>query len=248
MAKKIDLTGQRFGLLTVVEPAESFILKNGKPRTRWLCKCDCGNQTISTTPSLRDGSTISCGCERKKRAAAARTKIMENENGKRYGNLLITNVFRKEGRTCVDFICDCGTRGTTKLEYLKNGHTCSCGCKKNDSKMEKECNEILNKTDLIFARQYTFSDCKYKQRLQFDFAIFNNENELILLIECQGIQHYIPQPNGFGDQQREITDPLKKEYCKEHNIPLREIKYNEDLTERMNEILSECKAILCQDG
>lgn len=37
--KDKDLTGQRFGLLTVLEPAE--IGKRGVKR--WLCRCDCGN-------------------------------------------------------------------------------------------------------------------------------------------------------------------------------------------------------------
>lgn len=246
MGKKIDLTGQRFGFLTVIEPAESIILKSGKPRTRWKCKCDCGNYIITATPNLQNGTSISCGCERKRRAAESRRNIMLQEIGKQYENLTILNVFRKNKRTIAKYICSCGTKGEALLDLIKRGNTSSCGCKKNDSKMEKECTEILNNSNLTFARNYTFKDLKYKGNLKFDFAIFDNNNKLILLIECQGIQHYIPQPNGFGDEQREITDPLKKEYCKKNNIELREIKYNEDTKERMNEILSECMLILCQ--
>ena len=56
--KKLDLTGQRFGKLTVLAPAE-----NVGPRTAWLCRCDCGNETVVTTLRLRDGRRTSCGCD-----------------------------------------------------------------------------------------------------------------------------------------------------------------------------------------
>ena len=57
--KKLDLTGQRFGKLTVLAPAE-----NVGNRTAWLCRCDCGSRTVVTTRRLRDGRRTSCGCDR----------------------------------------------------------------------------------------------------------------------------------------------------------------------------------------
>lgn len=48
----IDLTGQRFGRLVVVERAE----------TKWLCKCDCGNTKAVLGGHLRSGDIKSCGC------------------------------------------------------------------------------------------------------------------------------------------------------------------------------------------
>lgn len=56
--KKINLTGQRYGHLTVMEPAESI----GK-RTAWFCQCDCGKQVVVKTCHLRGGHTKSCGCK-----------------------------------------------------------------------------------------------------------------------------------------------------------------------------------------
>lgn len=55
--RTIDLTGQQFGLLTVLEQAES---NNG--HTFWKCKCNCGNEKIITGSSLKQGLTKSCGC------------------------------------------------------------------------------------------------------------------------------------------------------------------------------------------
>lgn len=53
----LDLTGKKFGKLTVV----SF-LKREKNHTYWVCKCECGNEKIVSTNSLRKGDTIGCGC------------------------------------------------------------------------------------------------------------------------------------------------------------------------------------------
>lgn len=64
MSKLNDLTGQRFGRLTVLERAET----KSDRKTRWLCRCDCGNETIVYGRYLRKGNTKSCGCYQKERA------------------------------------------------------------------------------------------------------------------------------------------------------------------------------------
>jgi hypothetical protein len=55
--KKADLTGERFGRLTVIK-------QNGckGPRKQWLCQCDCGGFRNVITSNLRCGHTRSCGC------------------------------------------------------------------------------------------------------------------------------------------------------------------------------------------
>lgn len=57
--QKLDLTGQRFGKLTVLEPAENLGSK-----TAWRCRCDCGQETVVLTQRLRDGHRTSCGCDK----------------------------------------------------------------------------------------------------------------------------------------------------------------------------------------
>lgn len=59
-AHRLDLTGQRFGKLTVVAPAEKV-----GAMTAWRCRCDCGNETVVTIGRLRNGQTTSCGCKPK---------------------------------------------------------------------------------------------------------------------------------------------------------------------------------------
>ena len=64
MGKFEDLTGQRFGYLTVIKKAG----KNKSDKILWLCKCDCGKLKIIQGASLKNGRTKSCGCLRKKGA------------------------------------------------------------------------------------------------------------------------------------------------------------------------------------
>ena len=61
MRKLIDITGQRYGRLTVVERVPGA---NKHGQVQWLCKCDCGETTIVAGYSLKTGNNKSCGCLR----------------------------------------------------------------------------------------------------------------------------------------------------------------------------------------
>lgn len=91
MSKPIDLTGQRFGKLTVLQ--ECYRKKN----VYWLCQCDCGSQTTVMGVSLRNGHTTSCGCARFDGALKTAKKMLSGDprttsarnvfNGYKDGNL-----------------------------------------------------------------------------------------------------------------------------------------------------------------
>ena len=57
MAKAINIAGQRFGRLTVIERVAST-----KAQAQWRCVCDCGKETVVCSQDLRNGHTKSCGC------------------------------------------------------------------------------------------------------------------------------------------------------------------------------------------
>jgi hypothetical protein len=61
--KRIDIAGQKFGKLTVIERVPSK--KNPNHMNQWRCLCDCGNEVITSTGTLRRGKHTSCGCKRK---------------------------------------------------------------------------------------------------------------------------------------------------------------------------------------
>ena len=66
----IDLTGQKFGRLTAIKRVENTKNKD----TLWLCKCDCGGETITRITNLRNGNTKSCGCLNKEHLLKSITK------------------------------------------------------------------------------------------------------------------------------------------------------------------------------
>ena len=59
-----DLTGKKFGKLTVIKKVEN----NKRQQTRWLCRCECGKETVvdRTNLSINKKKTYSCGCWRQK--------------------------------------------------------------------------------------------------------------------------------------------------------------------------------------
>lgn len=62
-----DMTGQRFGRLTVLHLAKDYPKREG---AYWICKCDCGNQVRVKGYFLRSGKTRSCTCYQKEVAGA----------------------------------------------------------------------------------------------------------------------------------------------------------------------------------
>ena len=63
--KAKDLTGQRFGRLTVTGCVQSKQYKSGQTHAQFKCKCDCGAEIIVTSINLKTGNTKSCGCLRR---------------------------------------------------------------------------------------------------------------------------------------------------------------------------------------
>lgn len=67
--KRLDLTGDRFGDLTVVKEVDRV-----GGQSRWLCQCDCGTESIVRLGNLRNGHTVSCGCRRSTSTTKSKTK------------------------------------------------------------------------------------------------------------------------------------------------------------------------------
>lgn len=227
-----NVTGMRFGRLTVVRRVHS----NARREATWLCKCDCGNEIIVSGHDLRTGDTKSCGCFKKDITSQ---RVLKDIKGMRFGKL---TVVQRIWDTCREAKwlcrCDCGNKTIVSGHNLRTGAVRSCGC--TASFGEEMARKILLKKSIKFSTQYKFNDLKSKHgyMLKFDFALQNKNKETLCLIEYQGVQHY-KDHGDFGKQQREETDQLKRDYCKEHNIPLYEIRYDEDVEKRIDEILAD---------
>lgn len=132
------------------------------------------------------------------------------------------------------WICKCLKCGSIKSIRgisLRNGATKSCGCI--SSLGEEKIINILKENNILFKTQYGFKDLIYKLPLKFDFAIFNSDGTLSHLIEYDGIQHF--ERTFFSKTKEDLEkiqfrDKLKDNYCKENNIKLIRIKYDEKIT------------------
>ena len=138
--KAKDLTGQKFGRLTVISKGEKPSHVKSKA-TYWICQCECGNVKTIIGTTLRNGATTSCGCYRNEN-----TKKIQNRDltGQKFGRLLVMSIDEKESsvkRKTGDRIttrkyykcqCDCGKIVSILGNSLTTGKTMSCGCYKKD--------------------------------------------------------------------------------------------------------------------
>lgn len=112
-----DLTGKRFGHLTVKYP----VGKINSPHISWRCVCDCGKEKDIEGRRLVSGNTKSCGC--------SATKYV----GERFGKLVVlekTDRRKKSGNSIMLCRCDCGNIIEVATNSLHSGNTKSCGCLK----------------------------------------------------------------------------------------------------------------------
>lgn len=110
-----DLTGRRFGKLLVIKRVEN----NKFNKTQYLCRCDCGRETVKLASLLLSGKTTSCG--------------KQELEGKRFGRLLAIKEVEpiiNDGHKYRAYLCkcDCGTEKVVKAKQLIRGNTVSCGC------------------------------------------------------------------------------------------------------------------------
>lgn len=115
MPKALDLAGQIFGHLTVVERAPcppGF----SRPRVAWKCVCECGGEKVVAADSLRAGLVKTCGC-RLGLSEALRERMTRHGHASRSVMSPTYNTWRKMIRRCTDSRCDqwrwYGGRGIT---------------------------------------------------------------------------------------------------------------------------------------
>lgn len=216
MSKLIDLTGQKFGRLTVLHKDNSRKTSTG---SYWVCQCDCGNIVSVRSLSLRNGEISSCGCYRKEKLSQLKT---ENLAGRRFGLLTVISLSEKKNNRVTWLCqCDCGNKIEVTAHDLKSYHTQSCGCQ-HESLGEREIKLILDQNNIPYIPQYRFPD--FVNRI-YDFAIVEN-NTITRLIEFDGEQHY-KENLLWKDSLLEIQnrDKEKNNYALTHSIPLVRIPY-----------------------
>lgn len=135
------------------------------------------------------------------------------------------------------------------INQTADGHLSGRGCiscckitKNSHGAMKIE--NYLKENHIIFEKEFKFADCKNKRKLPFDFLIRINAG--VAIIEYNGSQHF-KQNNWNRLEYIQQNDKIKRDYCKERNIPLLDINYNEHrkMKQNLDDFINKLKENIC---
>ena len=124
-----------------------------------------------------------------------------------------------------------------EFTQMARKHLFGHGCTKcQQSKGETEIIRILEENKISYIHNKQFNGCVYKRKLRFDFYLpdFN------ICIEFDGQQHFAPDRRYNSKESfriLQIKDNIKNEYCKNNGIPLKRIKYAQNILKELKKIL-----------
>lgn len=237
---KIDLSNKKYEYYTVLNRNEELTRYN-KKNVFWNCECCCGKYFTATTTDINKQKVKSCGCMSAKLISQAH---LQDITGQVFGNLIVLErdydypQYGKKTRTMWKCQCLCGNIISVDRTHLVNRSQSSCGCK--NSIGELKINQLLNNYNIKYKTQYTNSDLKTEKGgyLRFDFAILDNENNVVRLIEFDGVQHH-KEIEFFNSKDLFIRDKIKNKYAREHQIPLVRIPYYKRDTLTIEDLLED---------
>ena len=210
-----NIIGKKFNHLTVLEKTS----KKSGGKTLYKCQCDCEDKNIvyTTRTDLQSNHTTSCGC------AKIKYKIGDIINNRK-----IIDFDKEKSSTSGRFYYKvkclfCGREYSSLAITLKK--SISCGCQKSIG--EYNIIQKLQENNIPYIKEYCFPN----SLLRYDFAILDNCNNIIRLIEFDGEQHYEKNIKNSGwntYEKYEYTlqhDLEKNKLAKNYNIPLVRIPY-----------------------
>ena len=133
----------------------------------------------------------------------------------------------------LSILCKCGKTFQTSFSKFKFKNKIMCNdCSMSTSNGEFRVKQYLEKNNIAFKEEFKIDECRNERPLPFDFAIFDGESNLNMLIEYDGEFHF--KPAGFSEDEKKMNkklelqqyrDEIKNQYCKDNNIPLLRIPY-----------------------
>lgn len=193
-----------------------------------------GNENYNNQEKRKQTSLLKYGLDIPTKSDEIKLKLSE-KNRINYNDIInrfdSTYKYKSEDinyKNTHDYIeIECGIHGKFKQKAYK--HISGQGCPKcNQSKGEKEIEKILIQNNIEFENQKRFKNCINKKTLPFDFYL----PKYNICIEFDGIQHFESLDIFGGEiefQKRKINDNIKNKFCKDNNIKLIRIKYDENI-------------------
>lgn len=222
----------------------------GKRRLgKFLCGECHTNTFVAQIENVKAGKKFRCElCQEKHgyvRDSITGKPLIDNLVGQKFGHLTVIKYLGPDKKSTHHSLwlcqCDCGRFSEVRGNNLKTGHTQSCGvC--HTSLGEDKIESILKEKYIKYFTQYSFTDCKNKKPLRFDFYL----PDYNCCIEYDGKQHYEIKGTFYEGHEQEYYDQkerdnIKTKYCMNNNISLYRIPYTDYniLEIKINDILKE---------
>ena len=182
------LAGQRFGMLTAVEPAEKI-----HGRGAWLCRCDCGRERIVRTSDLKGDRIWSCGCSNRHGHTT-----LKDLTGQRFGRLTAVQVTDRRDRKGSAYWlcrCECGNTVEVPQDSLVSGNTTSCGCRKQE--LNTQVNGLLHFVDGTCIEWLKYRKSRSDNSSGFRGVSRTKKNRYRVSIGLQGRRYYLGEYKDF---------------------------------------------------
>ena len=191
MAVRVDLTGKKFNMLTVIQELGG---------NKVLCRCDCGNEKVINKDNVKSGKVMSCGCMLRKKGRQ-RLDLQKNTVGQRFGNLVVLEELGSGRVLCQ---CDCGKSKNINKGHLLNGDITSCGCLLKSCPAKAKEGYLVNNTYIATIR----SGKPSKRSSTGIKGVYwsKSKNKWRAGIRCQGVNYEL----GYFDNLNEAAEARRK--------------------------------------
>lgn len=208
-----------------------FSYEKSNKKVSVICT-ESGHGTFSITPNSH---LVGRGCPKcSKNYRYTQKEIIERFKVV-HGNLYDYQfVDYKNANSKITIVCSKHGRFSQAAHSHAQGSGCQICSSETKSKGEDNIYKILLNNKVDFIKQHKFDNCKHKNKLSFDFYL----PKLNTCIEYNGGQHYWAV-NFFGGEksfkEQQIKDQIKIDYCKDNNIQLVIIRYDEEIETKLRE-------------
>lgn len=198
----------------------------------------CGNE-YSTAPSVFNSGKRCPNCHsRRRRTTPEFIELLADVHGQ---EMTVLSPYINTHAPVLIHHEKCGQTFTPTPSAILKGHGCPHCI---SSSGEKAVAKVLDELCMKYKHEVGLPGCVHKRQLFFDFVVYGKNDDILLIIEYDGRQHF-EAIDYFGGEDRFVitqkTDAIKNAYCEQRNLPLLRIRhdFNGDLTQLITNKLND---------
>ena len=139
-----DYEGMKFGKWKVLYKDKN----NNTKDIRWICQCECGNIKSVLGKYLKNGKSLSCGCDKRK-----------DLTGQTFGKLLVLEtLYNYNGYNKATYKCQCECGNIVYVKSTSIYKTASCGCSRKLNIIGQKFGKLLVKS-MNYDNKEAYCEC-----------------------------------------------------------------------------------------